>query len=271
MDAHELAQAFTPSRTSSTPLYLQLSSFLALQAKTGGLAPGDRMPPEEEVCSVLNLSRSTVRQAINQLVEQGLLVRYRGKGTFVQETTHLSRELNHLYNFSSDMESAGVTPSSLTRAQEVIDVAGSQVQGRLELTGTTCEVFHLTRVRKANGTPILYEDTYIPHVLCADIESMDFEGGSLYAALRDTCGIEPHAAVETLQAVVLPDDVAPLLDCAKGAIGYRIERVARLETNVVYEYTESYTRADLVTYRFQMGTSKQDDAGSSMIVTPANA
>ena len=102
---------FNLSQESTTPLYQQLFTLIKHEIQNGGLKPGDLLPSENQLCSQYNLSRSTVRQALNQLVDESLVIRRRGKGSFIA-TKKLSRNLNHLYNFTEDILELGLHPSS---------------------------------------------------------------------------------------------------------------------------------------------------------------
>lgn len=263
MDAPGILSSFSVSRASTTPLYQQLYEFLSLQVRLGTLQPGDRMPTEEEMCDALGVSRSTARQALALLVDKGVVERFRGKGTFVAQPASYHRPMSHLYNFSADMEEAGRVPSSRTVVQEVV-TADAGERSTLELVAPQAQVFRLCRVRQADGAPVLYEDTRLPLALCPGIQDLSFDDASLYAALRDDYGLEPASAVETMRGVLLPDDVCGLLGCPSGTVGYRIERVARLSSNVVYEHTQSYARADLVAYRFELGNLGAGANGARM-------
>lgn len=264
MDAEYLSKTFHAVHNGDSPIYIQLANYFRLQIKAGTLKEQSKMMPEEEICQTLGISRTTVRQALNLLVEQGLLIRYRGKGTFVSEKKY-SRSFNHLYNFSSDMESIGVTPSSTTIKQEVINIKGTYIQECMELTNEQADVFHLIRIRKADGKPVLYEDTYIPYFLCQGIEMHNFDEKSLYETLKNSYNITPYTAVETLQGIIIPKHVQSFFHCSPNTVGYRINRIARLDSSFVYEYTASVTRADLCFYQFQLNNTSISKANSAMI------
>ena len=251
--------------TSNIPIYLQLVNHIRMQIKSGMLKPGEKMPPEEEICATLGISRTTVRQAMNQLVEQGLLTRYRGKGTFVSMQKY-SRSFSHLYNFSSDMHAIGAVPSSRVLKHEIIDVEDSFIQEHLELPSGRTKVFHLKRVRCADDEAILIEDTYIPCFLCPGIEVYNFEQLSLYDTLKDHYNLEPFNAIETLQAIIIPIKEQKILGCKGNTIGYRIQRTARLNSNFVYEFTISITRADICSYQFQLNNQSAAKSNSTIVL-----
>lgn len=264
MDAEYLKKTFRPVHNGDSPIYLQLANYFQMQIKSGVLAEKAQMLPEEEISHTLGISRTTVRQAMNLLVEQGLLVRYRGKGTFVSEKKY-TRSFSHLYNFSNDMATLGVTPSSRTIRQEVIDIKGSHIQEYMELPSNQTTVFHLIRIRLADGKPVLYEDTYMPYFLCPGIEMHNFDQKSLYETLKNQYNVSPHTATENLQALIIPKNIQVMLECEPNTVGYKINRIARLDSNFIYEYTTSYTRADLCSYHFQLNNTAVSKANSSIV------
>lgn len=265
MDQEQFKRAFIVAQNSNTPIYLQLSNFLRLQIKSNVLKPGEKMIPEEDLCRILNISRTTVRQAINLLVEQGLLVRFRGKGTFVSEQK-FSRSFNHLYNFSSDMRAIGVKPSSRVLVQEVVDTRGSYVQEALELSDDNARAFHLLRVRYADEKAVIIENTYLPYFLCQGIENFNFEKSSLYEVLKNNYNLTPYQAIETLRAIVIPPKEQAILNCKNNMLGYQIHRIARLESSYIYEYTSSITRADLCSYQFTLSNTGASKSNSNLIM-----
>jgi GntR family transcriptional regulator len=265
MDESSLKKGFKVNYASLTPIYSQLAQYLKLQIKTGALKPGEKMMPEETICKVTNISRSTVRQAISILVEQGQLIRYRGKGTFISEQK-FQRHLNRLYNFTGDMTAMGITPSSRTLKQEILDVSGTDIPEKLEMADGQTKVFHLVRVRMADRQPVLIEDTCIPYYLCQGIETRDFENASLYETLKNNYNLTPYKAVESLQGIIIPAKEQKILKCGSNTVGYRITRTARLSSDLVYEYTVSITRADLCAYQFQLSSAPAEKSNSFVML-----
>lgn len=265
MNIDYVRQTFHRSKTGGEPLYLQLARYFRRLLDTGVLQPGEQMPPEEELFRALNISRTTIRQAMNLLVAEGDLVRYRARGTFVCEKK-LTRKLNHLYNFSSDMADVGMTPSSIVLKSEIVSASDTYIANRLELPRICQDVFNLRRVRCANGTPVLIEDTYIPCYLCPEIEKYDFNTDSLYDVLRRVYNFQPASASETLQAIVIPKNEQKILKCPAKTVGYRIIRIGRTDSNRIYEFTTSITRGDICLYQFELNDTSAANSKSSIVV-----
>ena len=224
------------------PLYVQLKNILKNQILSGAFKPGDRLPSENELGQVYRVSRITVRQAINALVQEGLVCRRQGRGTFVA-SPKLRRRLPKLYSFSEDMLELGLKPSSRVITQRVIE-AEADVAELLHLSGENKKVNEIVRVRLANEDPILVEHTYIPYFLCPELIQEDLSKGSLYAILRDKYGLVLVHAFETYEVGKVGKEEASFLGCRRGLPAFLIERVAFLRSDVPAELTRSVARGD---------------------------
>ncbi len=234
---------------STVPLYYQLFTQLKNEIQNGTLKPGDLLPPESQLCSQYSLSRSTVRQALNQLVEENLVLRRRGKGSFVAEKK-LSRNLNHLYNFTEDMFELGIYPHSQV-LEHAVEYATGETAKELKLNEGT-KVFKLTRLRLANTEPLLLEVTRIPLYLCNDIVNEDFSNTSLYNYLKSKYDLNLHKAIETYEAVKLNKEMAQLLNCKSGASAFKIQRIAYLDSGIPFELTNSYQKGTACKLRLEL-------------------
>ena len=127
MDSTTFMESFHFSSEQATPLYEQLLSYFRLMIQTGQLQPGDRLIPENELCTLLQISRTTVRQAMDQLVAEGLIVRYKGKGSFVA-SPKMKRPIHYLYNFTENIQELGAVPSSrLTKVSNKAQEQGIEI------------------------------------------------------------------------------------------------------------------------------------------------
>lgn len=250
MDSKTFQESFHFSPHLDTPLYEQLLSYFRLMIQTGQLVPGDRLIPENELCSLLQVSRTTVRQAMDQLVAEGLIVRYKGRGSFVANSK-IKRPIHYLYNFTENIRELGAVPSSAV-LHVAVEVAEPALMQTLELPKTQPYVFHLTRIRCANDAPILLEDTYVPYYLCRGIETVDFQHHSLYKTLEDTYQLKLYHATETIEAILIGTSDASILQCPEGIPGYRITRRSQLESGHPFEYTSSITNAQRCMFQLEL-------------------
>lgn len=236
---------------SNKPLYQQLYEYFKRLILNGTLQEGDQMLPEIQICEAMDLSRSTVRKTMDKLIEDGLILRRRGKGSYV--TSHkLRRQINYLYNFSENMESIGVHPSSIVLECKVLKKAPKEIREILRLPSENPSVFLLKRIRLADGEPILCENTYIPYHLCPGIQKLRFSSQSLYTILLERYLLEPYRATESIEAVFLSDQDKELLECTEDIPGFKISRVSYLESGEIFEYTTSLTRADKCVFTMEL-------------------
>ena len=199
------------------------------------------MPTEEEICNAYNVSRSTVRGAIRELEKEGLVTRVRGKGTFIAKSK-MKRRMEKIYSFSHQMEAEGQKPSS--KALKFSKIPATRGLARIFEIEQGEELYEFIRVRLSNDIPMLLETTYIPVKIHPSLKIEDIEKGSLYDFLRDVAGVVPKIAEETYESVVIEDGICEILKCPKKSSGFFIERIARLDNDEVYEFTQSFMRGD---------------------------
>lgn len=247
----QLLTEFSLNSVSRTALYAQLATFFRQKIKSGQFKAGDQMVPENELCQILRISRTTVRLAMNELLEEGLIIRFRGKGSFVAEDK-IRRKLDSMYNFTDSMLEQRISPSSRVLSASIVSPDALTCE-KLMLTHGQNKVFQLVRLRCGNGVPLLLEKTHIPVDLCAGIERTDFSNSSLYNVLKVRFGLDIYHAVETLEAIIISNDIASLLECEKKHMpGYKIERQSKLGSGRIFEYTTSVTRADRCSFRIDL-------------------
>jgi Transcriptional regulators len=260
MDKEYFKSTFKLSQNATAPIYNQLAEYLKYNIQSGVLKPGDKMIGENDIVEILDISRTTVRLALNSLVEEGLVVRYRGKGTFIAEPK-LRRSINYLYNFTENIKVSGSIPSSEIIRCEVVS-ADDKIKEKLKLATVNQKVFVLERLRLADGEPLIIENTFIPYYLCPGIESTDFSKASLYNVLETQHGINIYHAEETIEATIINKKNAAMLKCKNGLAGYSIERISYLDSGYICEYTSSVTRGDRCVFKLDLYNSKNSKGGS---------
>ena len=242
----------TLSLDSDIPLYAQLVGIIKRNISTGVLAVGALLPSEAELCRCLNISRNTVRQAIGELEDEGLVVRKRGRGTFVADPATNRRGVR--YSFTTEVSSLGKIPSS-TLVDFAVETPSGVVCEKMELREGT-PVYCFTRVRNVDGEPLILETSYYPQYIYPNLTRELLETHSFYSLLYHV-GVIPFSASDTYEAVVLSPHEAQLLHCAPGSAAFFHQRRTTTENGHIYEYTTSYMRADRVKLdvRFQKGST----------------
>ena len=229
------------SLSSDIPLYTQLVGIIKRHISSGTLAVGQLLPSESELCRVLDISRNTVRQAIGELEEEGLVVRKRGKGTFVADPATSRRGVR--YSFTTEVSSMGKAPSSTLVAFDVL-VPPSAVCRKMELKEGT-PVYCFTRIRNVDGQPLILETSYYPQFIFPNLTREMVETHSFYSLLYHV-GIVPFSADDCYEAVVLDEEQATLLGVESGSCAFYHQRHTKTEDGRIYEYTRSYIRGDRV-------------------------
>ncbi|MCX4480226.1 GntR family transcriptional regulator [Streptomyces cellulosae] len=233
-------------RGSPVPLYFQLSQQLESAIEHGTLTPGTLLGNEIELAARLGLSRPTVRQAIQSLVDKGLLVRRRGVGTqVVHSKVKRPLELSSLYD---DLESAGQRPTTTVLVNTMV-AASAEVAAALGVTEGS-EVHRIERLRSAHGEPIAYLCNYIPPGLL-DLDSGQLEATGLYRLMR-AAGITLHSARQTIGARAATAVEAERLREQPGAPLLTMQRVTFDDTGRAVEYGTHTYRPSRYSFEFQL-------------------
>ena len=228
----------TLERSNPLPLYYQLKEVLKHQIRAGHLAPHTAIPSEPELVSNYHVSRATVRQALSELVHEGLLYRQHGKGTFVCEP-RIQKTLSELTSFTEEIQRRGQRPGGSLLASELIRGSES-VRNLLGLLDTE-QLLRLERVRTADDTPIAYEVDYLPYPRATGIyiRVKEVASGSLYS-LMNAEGLSPYIAEQHFTADNATLHEAELLQIAPGEAGLRLTCTTFDLTGAPLAYTEAY-------------------------------
>lgn len=228
-----------PIQSGNGPRYAQLRKRLSDAIEEGILTPGGALPSEREIGNLTDLSRVTVRKAIQALVESGDVVQRQGSGSFVTERAErLQQSLSHLTSFSEDMAKRGMSTSVQMLEQSICRPTPQEIAA-LNLT-EGASVSRLARLRLANERPLAIERASLPTDILPNPLQVT---ASLYDILERS-SMRPVRATQKISAINLQDADAQLLGVPVGAAGLRIERLSYLLSNRVVEFTQSIYRGD---------------------------
>jgi DNA-binding GntR family transcriptional regulator len=231
-------------RSGPMPLYFQISSRIEAAIHDGRLPPGSRLENEVALGNRLGLSRPTIRRAIQELVDKGLLVRRRGIGTqVVHGKVSRSVELTSLYE---DLERSGQKPETRVISMEVGE-ADDRMAEELGVDAGS-PVLHIKRLRSAGGVPIAILDNVLPADF-TDIDLGDLSKHGLYQLLRAR-GVTMRVAKQRIGAREATAQEAGLLDIPKGAAVLTMSRTAFDNSGRAVEWGQHCYRPDL--YSFEM-------------------
>jgi GntR family transcriptional regulator len=220
-----------------TPLYLQLQKGLREAIENRVVKADAAIPTERDLAEEFDISRITVRKAIDGLVSEGLLARRQGAGTFVM-APRVEKSFSRLTSFSEDMISRGRRPHSVWVSKTEGAVTPEEALSLGLSPGTSVYRFH--RIRYADDAPMALEYSTVPGYCLASPDSV---GPSLYEAL-EAAGHLPVRALQRLRAINFSAEQAEALGVASGDAGLFIERRGFLIDGRTAEFTQSYYRGD---------------------------
>jgi DNA-binding GntR family transcriptional regulator len=225
-------------RACAVPLWVQVAERLESAIRSGELPAGERLPNELVLADRFGVSRPTLRQAVDRLVDQGLLVRRRGVGTTVAGMRfHRPLELTSLFD---DLVDSGEEPTT-----EVLEFKQEAAEGALAAALGVEEgesLVHLRRLRRAGGKPLSVMENWLPEAHCR-FKRADLERSGLYSLLR-TQGLVPHIAEQTIGARLATAGERRLLDSGERLVVLTMTRTAYSSTGVAIEYGQHCYRAD---------------------------
>jgi GntR family transcriptional regulator len=221
------------------PLYVKLRMMIEEAVASGRLKHGDALPAERDIADAADISRVTVRKAIDELVSEGLLVRRRGSGTFVvKPVQRMQQPLSQLTSFTEDMRRRGMVAGSRWLGRGLFYPTAQETM-MLGLAGNA-RVARLDRLRTADDMPIALERTSLPDDLLPDPDAVD---NSLYLCLLGS-NIRPVRANQRISAVLLKDEESRLLGVPPGSAALSVQRIAYLESGRVMEMSTALYRSD---------------------------
>jgi GntR family transcriptional regulator len=228
------------TRAGGIPVYVRIRETLRDEITNGLLKRGERLPPEHELATKFSVSRMTIRESLEDLVDEGLLYRRHGVGTFVA-FPHLQRDHTRLTSFFDKPENEGFEFKVELLALEVV-VGSPKILNALDLTPDSC-VIRIKTLRYANGVPITVHDANVPHSLFAQIITENLEAQHLWS-LFEKCGYKVRRAIQKLEARGATKDIASLMKIREGSPILFKERTVYAADGTPVEFTYCYNRGD---------------------------
>lgn len=235
-------------KQSPVPIYFQIEEQIKQQIENGDLQQGDVIPSEREYTEKYNISRMTVRQAINNLVNEGYLYREKGRGTFVARKK-IEQPLVGLTSFTEDMKARGMKPGSKLVSFDVRPASDS-VAGHLEISKDD-PVYKIVRVRLADDAPMAVETNYISINLVKGL-TKELADQSLYEYVENQLNLKIGQATQTVESSLAREDERMLLGIEKKVPILLIERHTLLDDGTPFEFVKSTYRGDRYKFVIQM-------------------
>jgi GntR family transcriptional regulator len=223
---------------SPVPKYYQLKEIIRDMIEKQELGPGQAIPPERELCERYGVSRMTARQAVMELVNEGLLYRVQGLGTFVAEAK-VPQDTGRLTSFTQDMRERGMEVSSTVVG--IGEEAAGPVVARLLRIDPGDRIIRVRRVRNADGKPMALETSHLLYEVAKSILDVDLSERSLYEELGKA-GVRIVEAEQSYEAVLVNEVESEHLGVPVGSPALLIERVTYDAKGRPFEYVKSVYR-----------------------------
>ncbi len=229
------------------PLYFQMKEELKKQILTGKYSEGDLLPSEKEFKALYDLSSTTIRRALNDLVQEKYVERKVGKGTFVK-VQKVTRNLRSVIGFTNNMLEMGFEPSTKVLSLKTLSVNIFAME-RLSLKKGT-EIFELKRLRLANDSPMMLETRYIRKDLCPGLDKHDLDT-SLWSVFENKYGLQPNRHLQGMSITIVTGEDARRLEVEENTHIFLIRGVTFANNNIPIECEESLYRSDKYDLTFE--------------------
>ena len=244
---------------SPVPLYAQIKDILRARILDGSYQPHQQMPSESDMMATFNVSRITVRQALNDLQNEGLIFRIHGKGTFVSKPKAF-QDLGRLQGFGEAMRQMGY--ETFARVLSIKSVLPSpQVAERLQLP-KRARVTELQRVRFLNREPISLDITYVPLAIGNRLAKEDLAARDVFVILENDYGLALGHAELQIGSTLADDTLAAQLKVEEGSPVLFIERTTHTADGTPIDYEHLYYRGDAFQYKVRVDRVPLSDRAS---------
>ena len=234
---------------SRLPLYVQVEDTLTARITSGELPAGCQLPSEESLVDEFNVSRTTIRTTIQNLIRLGLVEIRRGKGTFVAQPK-ITGELTELTGFVEDMEALGRHATARVLDKNVVPASVSVARHLALPLGTP--IVQIRRVRLADGVPLSFDETYLPEELGRKVMEDDLESEPIFSLLEQRYGTPLVEAEYLLEASIADADVATALAVSAGSPIFLIERTSFSTNRQPVDYEKLHYRGDYIRFKTRL-------------------
>ncbi|OIJ18188.1 transcriptional regulator [Anaerobacillus alkalidiazotrophicus] len=230
----------------SSPLYKQIAKRLKKEILEGNLASGDAIPSENKLAETYNVSRVTIRQAIDLLVSQELLEKVQGSGTYVKERK-IEHDIFRLQGFTEEMATLKkITENKIIKYE--MKIPSDSIQKILQIDEEE-PTFFVSRLRYVDGVPLVLENTYLPVKLFPDL-SYEIMQGSKYKFIEENKNWKIKQSFQEIIPIIPDEAVTNLLNLKEAIPILKVKLWSTLQTGEVFEYSELFFKSD--EYKFKI-------------------
>ena len=226
------------------PIYEQIAQWMRQNILSNQWSQDLKLPSEDDLASSIQVSRGTIRKAIEALIDERLLVRIHGKGTFVDNNLVFEQQPDgRIAGFSRDLISRGIPYSTEVLLSELV-VPDTEVFDLLSMKPKQ-KIYHMKRLRIVRNDPVILVENHIVHDFCEGIENTDFNTKQFYATLENEFRLEFDWARRTYMAKVADKKIAQLLKIKYGAPVMYLEELYHLVGDTPIELTRAWINAEV--------------------------
>ncbi|MCH3922077.1 GntR family transcriptional regulator [Limosilactobacillus sp.] len=218
-----------------SPVYIKIHNQLRENIESGRWTVGQKIPAERELAASFDVSRMTLRQAIQALVDEGILERRVGSGTFVANRK-VQEKMSGVTSFTEMMQAAGKRPSSRTISYHLTIPSQTEIE-KLKLPAGA-QVLRMERVRYGDDVPICFEIATIPAQLIENFSKEEVTS-SFYRTLEKKANLYPGHAVQMISATKATERIATYLQIKRGDALLRMSQLSYLQDGRPFEYVHT--------------------------------
>ena len=243
--------------SSHIPYYHQLIEIIKHNIQSDVWQPGDQIPSEMELCDTFGISRTVVRQALRELETDNIIVKRKGKGTFVAKPKISEGLIQKLTGFYQDMIERGLEPVTRVLFQDVIS-ANEKIAHYLDVP-IGSDIVEIKRLRSIHDEPIQVVTTYIPLALSPNLANVDLTHRSLYEYLETKNGIKIYRGKRVIEAVLANEEEAELLEIDPGDPLIKLNSVSYTKQGQAVEYYHALHRGDRSRFEVELVHFNDDE------------
>ena len=246
------------------PRYYQIYDNLYNQIQEGKYANGEKLPSEEKLCDLYQVSRGTIREAIKLLLQQGLLNRERGKGTFVS-LNKIGQDLQQLMGFTELMNRNGMTASA-----KILEVTVKDPNPKIKeilMIPKGEQVVKVQRLRFGDKEPLIIEKSYFVRSIFQPLLKHDLENQSIYDILYKETALRLGEATQDIEATVAGPVESKAFGIEFGSPLLLMKRIIMLKDGSPFEYSEDYYRSDKLKFTVKTLPYEENQNNLSLVFT----
>lgn len=242
-------QPIDHKRVSQKPLYNQIRDYLLNKIVDGSYPPHSQIPSESELGEQFSVSRITVRQALTQLQQEGLIFKVHGKGSFVSKPKAF-QNVSHLQGFAEAMSGMGHEIFNQVKFFDFV-AAPIHVAAKLKLPVGTM-VTEIKRVRLLNRRPVSFEVTYLPEAIGVQLQQVDLVTRDIFLAIEEECKTPLGHADLNIDAILADEQLSEFLQVDSNAPILRVERLTHNSLGQPIDFEYLYFSGDAFQYRLRI-------------------